>query len=80
MKVELQNLTIGHSSLSDSVFVGTLNKAKNKWVNKKDVTGEFIGCVISRFNGFKETVECSDGKTYEIQVKEVKPAKQNKKP
>lgn len=70
MKVELDNITLGHSELTDHVFAGTLVRP-GLWRNKKHVTNEFIGCVISRWENQKEIIEAGENK-WEITVKKVK--------
>lgn len=48
MKVELENVVLGHSPLTDTIFAGILNKDKRMWLKKVDVTNHFIDCVIKR--------------------------------
>lgn len=70
MKVDLEKINLGHSPLTDRIFAGTSIKP-GIWRNKVDVTNDFIGCVIARWAGQKETIKTSDGKMYEITVKEI---------
>lgn len=70
MKVELDDITLGHSTLSDSVFAGIPLK-DGKWRHKKNVTNEFIACVISRWEGHVESISNDHG-TWEISVKKIK--------
>jgi hypothetical protein len=70
MKVDLEKINLGHSPLTDKIFAGTSIKP-GVWRNKIDVTNDFIGCVIARWAGHKESIKSSDGKVYEITVKEV---------
>lgn len=69
-KVELDKITLGHSPLTDSIFVGTTEKP-GVWRNKKDVTNEFIGCVISRWENQKEVIKSGNDK-WQITVKKLK--------
>lgn len=71
MKVDLEKIKLGHSSMSDSVYAGTVNAKSKKWINKIDVTNDFLACVIARFGGFREEIQSEDGKIYEIMVKEI---------
>lgn len=65
------NLVLGKGSLTDRVYVGTLNKAKNHWIHKRDITSDFLQVVIERFNGYEEII--TDGvKQYKITCEEVK--------
>lgn len=70
MKIELDNITLGHSPLTDSVFAG-ITSSPGKWRQKKDVTNEFIGCVISRWENQKEVISSGKNK-WEITVKKLK--------
>lgn len=71
MKIELDNLRLGHSSLTDKVFAGVRNKKGDLWLHKTDVTGDFISAVISRWENQKETIGSGDQR-WEIQVKKLK--------
>lgn len=41
MKVELENIVLGHSPLTDSVFAGVLNKKGDQFLQKKNVSNFF---------------------------------------
>lgn len=75
MKVDIEKITLGHSPITDSVFAGiSKNNPHGKgmmWQHKKDVTNEFIGCVIQRWENKKETIQSGDDK-WEITVKKLK--------
>jgi len=67
-----ENLRLGHSPITDRIYVGKLNKEGDQWTGqKKDVTNDFIDCVIGRWNGYVEKVKSSKGKIYEISVREI---------
>lgn len=70
--MNLNNIRLGHSKLSDNIFAGYLSKDGKTWEQKKDITSDFIGAVIDRFAGYRETLTVSDGRKYEITVKEIK--------
>ena len=70
MALKIEQITIGYSELTDSVFAGVLNKEGNKWLQKVDVTNAFLGCVISRWENKKETIRSGDNK-WEITVKKL---------
>jgi len=70
MKVELHNITLGHSDLTDSVFAG-VEKRPGEWKCKQDVTNAFIGCVISRWENQTETIASGENE-WEITVKKIK--------
>ena len=69
MKVELDNIILGHSPLSDTIFAGIPLK-EGQWRHKVNVTNSFIACVIARWEG--QTERISDGANeYEITVKKL---------
>ncbi len=72
MKVELEDVQINFSSLTDEVFLGVAEKNRpHMWKHKKNVTSNFIACLIARNKGQVHTVTDQDGKSYEITVKEL---------
>jgi hypothetical protein len=72
MKVELDDITLSISPLTDEVFVGITRKGKpNEWKHKKNVTNEFLGAVVTRWKGFKQEIVTSEGKKFEVTVKEI---------
>lgn len=70
MKVELDNVTLGYSPLSGSVFAGT-NIRPRVWRHKVNVTQAFVHCAIEKWGNKTERYE-SDGKIWEITVKKIK--------
>jgi hypothetical protein len=72
MKVELDNVHLAHSELTDNVYVGTINKDGSMWRNKKNITSEFIGCVISSFKNKKVILEGIEGERYELMCRKIK--------
>lgn len=68
MKVELENIELGHSEITDSIYAGI--SVGNKWKQKKDVTNSFIGCVISRWENQTETIS-SGADSWQITVKKL---------
>jgi hypothetical protein len=68
----LENIRLGHSRLSDKVYAGYMDKSNRRWTKKKDITSDFLGAVIARFEGRKETITTSDGEEYEITVRKMK--------
>jgi len=70
MKVELDNVTLGYSTLSDSVFAGT-NIKPGIWRHKVNVTQAFFNCVIQMWEGKKQSI--LDGEhEWEVTVKKIK--------
>ena len=71
MKVELDDLRLGVSDLTDTAYVGILEKSKpNVWKHKKDVHNDFLHAVVTLFEG--NPTELSNGeKTYNIVVDEI---------
>lgn len=70
MKVELDNIKLGYSPLSDTIFAGTSIKS-GVWRHKTNVTQSFITCVIQRWEGKIETITDGDHE-WEITVKKLK--------
>lgn len=70
MKVELDNITLGYSSLSGSVFAGTPLKP-GVWRHKKEVTNDFLTCVINKWEDKSEIIQSGDDQ-WEITVKKLK--------
>ena len=72
MKVDLDKLEINISPLTDEVFIGVTDpKHPNVWKHKKNVTSGFLACVIQRWSGYKQQITSSNGKKYELTLKEV---------
>lgn len=71
MKVDIDKLHLGHSELTDEIFVGTLTPTKTKWRNKINVTNMFLDCVIKRWEGQTEEVTCGSH-SWEVTVKKIK--------
>lgn len=70
MKIELNNIKIAKSALTDKVFIGIVNKDKRTWRQKKDVTSDFMKTVVDRFCGYEE-IFILNNKKYKIKVIEV---------
>lgn len=71
MKVELEKISLGHSEMTDEVYAGVKNKNETRWLEKKNVTNDFIACVLSRWEGKSETITSGDSE-WEITVKKIK--------
>lgn len=73
MKVELEELKMNISPLTDEVFVGITSKGNpNEWKHKVNLTNNFLSCVLQRWVGYKEEIINNEGKKYEVTVKEIK--------
>lgn len=75
MKVELDNIRLGHSKLSDKVYAGIVIQSKNNsqplFKYKTNVTNDFITAVIARWEGHTEVIHSGDNQ-WEITVKKIK--------
>ncbi len=69
MKVEDIRLAVG--PLTGTIYAGKINTAQTEWLDKTDVTNDFIHAVIERYSGKIETVTRGDGQQFEITVREV---------
>ena len=70
MKVELEEIRLAVSAISKDVCVGTLNKDKIRFNNKKDVTSDFIKAVIEWGGGYKQIITDGNDK-WEIAIKKI---------
>jgi len=71
MKVELDDLKMNISQMTDEVFVGITDpKNPNVWKYKKNLTNNFLACAIQRWNGFKQEIQGSDGKKYIVSIQD----------
>ncbi len=67
---DLDRLDLGHSPLSDNIYLGVLNKAKNIWKYKRDVTNGFLQCVIQRWENQTEIIK-SGSDEWEVTVRKI---------
>jgi hypothetical protein len=70
--MSIENIRIAKGSISDRVYAGYLNKDKQTWRQKVDVTNDFLAAVIERWNGYEEIITSSDGKKYKMSVREIR--------
>ena len=55
------NLRLGVSPITKTVFAGRLNKKESLWLEKKDVTQDFLRCCIDYFEPNTENIISSNG-------------------
>lgn len=68
----MSELRLFKSAITDNVYVGKISKdGKSFQGNKTDVTNDFLGAVIARWNGYEETI-VAGSKEYVVSVREVK--------
>lgn len=70
--MKAEQISLGVSPITETVFAGRLNKGKNMWLEKADVTDMFTDCVIKKYLGHTTEVEDEKGNKYEITVKKIK--------
>lgn len=59
------------------IYAGTLNKGKDKWLNKSDVTNEAFGAVAQYCVDHNESMTFScRGKRYKLAVSEIEDGEQ----
>ncbi len=73
--MDLTSIRIAKSALTDNVYAGFLDKDQISWLEKVDITNDFLKAVIERWAGFGQILNSSYGKSYYITVKEVDNAK-----
>ena len=71
MRSSLVNIRIGKSMMCDTVYAGFVDSTGQGWRIKKDVTQDFLSCVLERWNGYSEIITSPDGKRYKVQVEEL---------
>lgn len=78
-RVNLPDIRLGISPITDEVFVGILNKKGDKWLKKVSVTNDFLACVINRWDNQVEVIQSGKDK-WEITVRRLqnKPIKKAK--
>jgi len=69
--MKISELRLAKSVLSDNVYVGIRNKVGDAWLQKKDITNDFLCAVIERWGGYAETITVSDGTVYQITVRKI---------
>ena len=69
MKVELDNIILGHSSLTDTIFAGIPLK-HGVWRHKVNVTKYFLDCVLAMWENKSQIIEDDENK-WEITVKKL---------
>jgi len=67
-----ENFILGKGVL-DNIYLGKLNKTKTMWLNKRDITNNFLQVVLERFyNEDDETIITSNsGKKYVLTCREI---------
>jgi len=67
-----ENLKLGVSPITGTVFAGRLNKKGNMWINKVDITEQFLSCCLQYFKPGTENTISADGKP--LYIITIKPA------
>lgn len=72
MKVELNELRLGISALTEEVQVGVIDKKDSmSWLHKKNIHNDFLHAVITCWKNKIQVVKNGEG-AFEITVKEIK--------
>lgn len=61
-----EKLKLGVSPITKTVFAGRLNKKGDMWLDKVDVTEQFLRCCAEYFEANTENTLTVDGKPYLI--------------
>lgn len=69
--VNLKDIRIAKSALTDTVYAGFVEKQGTCWRNKIDVTNDFLRAVVDRWHGCSQNIICPDGSTFTVTVKQV---------
>lgn len=70
--MKIEDIRLAKGALNDAIYAGKLNAKGDAWLQKVDVTNDFIAAVIDRWCGYKETIIDGNGHKYEITVKRIK--------
>jgi len=63
-----EKLRMGVSPLTKTVYVGRVTKDEKMWIDKKDMTEEFLKCCAEYFEAGTENTLTVDGKPYLILI------------
>lgn len=67
-----ENIKLGVSPLTKTVYAGRLNKRGDMWLHKTDVTEQFISCCLEYFEvGTENTISINGTPTVKITVKNI---------
>ena len=74
-RMKLEDLHIGVSPLTDTVYMGTVSKRdRGAWASKVDCTSKFIGALMDWTPpGTVRMVNDNHGNRYEIEVRKLPP-------
>jgi hypothetical protein len=73
--VKLDDVKLGVSPLTDTMYMGTVSKKDPcLWLQKREATSDFCGALLSWIPpGSTRTIRSSNGAWYEIEVRQTKP-------
>ena len=70
--MNLNDLRLAKGVFTDAVYAGEFtNDGNSSWLNKVDVTGDFLTAAIARWNGCEEVITSRDGRKYKIRITEI---------
>jgi hypothetical protein len=71
--MRLEDLHIGVSPLTDTIYMGTVSKRdRGAWASKVDCTSKFIGALMDWIpHGTVRTISDNQGNRYEIEVRKL---------
>ncbi len=64
----MKGLRLGVGGITDNVYVGRVNKAGTEWLDKQDVTSDFLSCVIELFADKETTITGGGVERYSVVV------------
>lgn len=76
-RVELDKVRLDYSPLTKRIQVGSTDAKGENFLQKKDITGDFCRCVYAMFGDNDRIITVSNGKKFEVLIKEWKPKKSN---
>jgi hypothetical protein len=71
LQMAYENLKLAKSAATDEIYLGRVSTDGTSWVSgKRNMTQDFLQCVMDRWMGYTETITAGDRK-FEISVKEI---------
>lgn len=69
--MNIDDVRLEASGATGKVYAGRITRDGLGWLEKKDVTNDFVHAVITRWNGKPERVARYDGTQFEITVRQI---------
>ena len=64
----MKNMRLALGGITDNVYVGRVNKVGTEWIDKQDITNDFLACVIDKFVDNETTITSGTGEKFSVIV------------